>query len=247
MRASFITAAVTAFGLCAGAASASTITVTGITGTWIDVVPASAVTISNSVDNGTSTSSLRWGEAATANGKSGYDFTIVDPGSLDISEEQRQFEIADFTHLNFPVYPPSLESARLEILISLDVDGQATTLSNTFSFTHNETTNDAAQCPGQATPCDDLVTVSGDNMFGGQLMIDGVEYFLQVEGFKATANGPILNFFQTTEGQKNTAGLWVSFKTEQELQASVPLPAGAWLMVSGIGALAVARKRRKAA
>ena len=244
MKHFFLAATATTAIVAATAASAATITVTGITGTWVDVVP-SGVTISNSADNGTDTSSLRWGTPSGQSNQSGYDFTTVAPGSVTLTEEYLQFEIADFTHLNFPISGTSLQSADLQVVLTLDVDGTPFSVSNVFSFAHDETTNNSGNCPSDATPCDDFVSVTGANEFGGSLMIGDVEYFLQVEGFKATSDSSPVHTFRTVEGQTNSAGLWVSFRTERELQA-VPLPAGGFLLLSGVGALAVARKRRKA-
>lgn len=246
MKFSVLAASVAAAALVAGAASAASITVTKVTGSWIDTTPDN-VTISNAVDNGTDISTLRWGTPYNGGPLSGYDFDAIAPGTLTISEENRSFKVADFTHHNFPIYAPSLTAAKLAVEIEFEIDGTSTTLSNVFNFAHNETPNVQNQCPDQTPACDDIVTVSGALSFGGELLVNGTEYFLMAEGFKATADGPILNRFQTIENQSNTAALWVSFRTEQEILEAIPLPAGVWLMLSGLGALGIARKRRKAA
>lgn len=225
MKYSFLAATAAAAVIVATASSAATITVTNITGSWLDVLPTTGIYINNSADNGTYTSSLRWGGNAGANARSGYDFASVAPGSVTLTQELLQFKIADFTHLNFPIQWPWLASADLAVAIDLDIDGTPFSLSNVFHFNHTETSNAAQYCPNDPTPCDDFVAVTGNNEFGGNLMIGDTEYFLQVEGFKVTSDSPILGTYRTIEGRTNTASLWVSFRTEEELQA-VPLPAG---------------------
>ena len=70
---------------------------------------------------------------------SSYDF---DAAATPIDDAASPFYVGDFTHNNNPIYPPSLTSADLMVTITGDIDGTAFSLTSTFTFAHNETTND---------------------------------------------------------------------------------------------------------
>ena len=230
------TAAVVAF---AGAASSATVTIDSITGTWGNVQGG------GSTVNGEGTSSIRWGQPATVNGQSGYDFVAANTPQVN---PLSTFDVGEFTHLNWPIFAPSISGADLTVTVDGDVDGSVFSIGGTYSFSHFETPNGAAACgAGGGNPCADLVTLLGGVSTSAAVNIDGNEYFFNLLGFADLGAGS--SMFLTQEGQTNSAGgLRGAFSITPDEMMPIPLPASMWLMLGGVGVLgAVKRKQRKVA
>ena len=228
MKRFLVIAASAALAMVGSSAIAASITVTDITGTWGNATGA-AVT-------GDGTDTISWGSPATSDGASSYNFEaanvpIVDPGS--------PFVIGDFTHNNFPVFPPSITGADLTVTVEGDIDGQAFSLGGVFQFSHFETPNGANPCAaGGTNPCPDLVTYLGaTGLFGDTIVVDDTEFVLSLTGF---ADGLT---FLTAEGESNSAQLFAEFTADPFL-APIPLPAAGWMLLLGVGGLAAARRKR---
>ncbi|SFU15094.1 THxN family PEP-CTERM protein [Sedimentitalea nanhaiensis] len=231
--------AASAIALLVGAAgaSAATLDISGISAGWSAVDPVSVT-----INNGDPLSTLRWG-GDTGEGQSGYDFTRAATPINNIAEDTA-FLVGNFVHLNNPVFPPSLNSANLDVDITI-VNGPGV-ISSTFSMSHNETTN-SGNCGGDGSviPCDDYITVS--NAPGGTAFsIGNVDYVFQVLGFSTDGGTTILDQFRTQEEQNNPAGLYAKFTATTNVNV-VPLPAAGWLLLAGVGGLAAVRRKKKAA
>lgn len=228
----------TAIAVCAFAvsASAATINVTGITGTWENVQGG------GSSVNGEGTSNLRFGDPATSAGQSGYDFVAQ---AVPFAPASNPFDIGVFSHLNFPVFPPSITGADLRVTVEGDVDGVSFSLGGVYRFDHFETPNVANPCAaggGPVTACPDLVTFLGAvSLFGDTIEVDGENVVLGLEGFAAGTS------FLTAEGQRNDSVLRASFTANPITVDPVPLPAAGWMLLAGLGGLAAMRRRKNQA
>ncbi len=188
-------------------ASAATITISDVTGSFLSPIPVGCCTISN----GPVLSTIRWGSGST---QSGYDFAAVIPPAVALvvpPSPSAWFQLAVFTHLNRTINPPSLSSVGLDVAVDLDVDGTPAPMTFSYVLSHTETPNETP-CPAfhQAgnPPCDDQILIS--TPLSGQVVIGGVTYTLQL-GFQAFAGGPILTEFITKEGADNVANLYGRF------------------------------------
>ena len=213
--------------LSVGAASAATVTVTEVTGTWGN---ATGATVS-----GDGTDTISWGES-TGQGQSSYVFAatgvpVVDPAS--------PFQVGTFTHNNFPIFPPSITGAELTVSVAGNVDGNAFTLGGTYAFAHNETPNTTPCFEGSVSVCDDIVTLVGATQFDGSVIVDGEEYFFELTGFEGGVS------FFTQEGQSNSAALFAGLTTNPVVVNPVPVPAGAVLLGTGIAAFGVWSRKNK--
>lgn len=222
----------TAIAACAFAmsASAASISVTGITGTWGNVIGGTSVA-------GTGTSKLRWGRES--GDRSGYDFMALD---VPFDPVGNPFDIGTFTHQNFPIPAgTSIQGADLTVTVSGTIDSVSFSMGGVYRFDHFETPNEATPCAaggGPATACPDLVTFLGAvSLFGDTIEVNGEQVVLGLVGFTAGTT------FLTAEGLRNDAVLRASFTTDPIL-APVPLPAAGWMLIAGVGGLAAMRRRK---
>jgi hypothetical protein len=235
------TALAAVFAVGVATASAATLKINSVSGVWTNLVanPAGG-TISYDGQN-----KIRWGNPFQQPKQSGYDFTGAAPPAL-IKEEDEDFSLGEFTHLNFPITGTSLISA--DLLVEIVLDGYINPIISTFSFLHDETTNEnkIKDCKYQpsVSRCDDLVKASLNLGKTESFNIGDIEYVFTISGFEVA--GTTFSQFLTEEGKSNSANLIGKFVTKESV-SPVPLPAAAWMLLAGIAGLgAVARKRRSA-
>lgn len=248
MKIAIIALAVTsAFSFQANAAT--TVTLKNIVASWSDSVLSGKGNglKSTTSSNGDGTVSLRWGNGIR-NGDyklSGYDFTPAAKSSDSIvTSLGTQFDLGEFKHLNFPVSGDSLRSVNLNLSYSLFIEADDNSgviqkdLTSVFSFTHLETPNRANDCKDSSNPCPDLVTIA--NATSGRQMFthDGRDYTLFLSGI---GNG--INSFITQENEENSAWLRAKITAENDPLSAVPVPAALPLLLSGMGMLALFRRK----
>jgi hypothetical protein len=169
--------------------------------------------------------------------------------------------LGNFTHFNFPVFPPFLQSVELLISADIKVNGiDQGVHSFVFNFNHDETPNGGppggpftGTCPFP-TPgspngsginmngCADQVTVSS-TQFQQTFTVGGVAYTLDLLGFSQDGGATIANQFQTIENFTNVAGLYADVHTAS---AQVPEPNSLALVgLAMLGVVGFLRRRSK--
>lgn len=184
---------------------------------------------------------ILWGVPQNVN-QSGYTFDPVDGNINPVLGVA--FLLGTFTHLNQPVFAPVLDS--VDYAFSFATNGVPAGLNDTFSFDHDETSNDGNCEPGppgsvpSVSNCDDFVVVSqlGINSL---ITVGGDIYFFNLLGFSTNGGATIKNLFQSVEAGNNSAGLYAMVTLEP---IRVPEPS-LMLLVAG-GALAAIRRRTRA-
>lgn len=240
---------VSALSLSVATADAATLTITNISGSWDSWTGGTAVTTGNVG----STSQLRWG-IPTDGGKSGYDFTPIATPTTETAHTP--FTLGTFTHLNYPIQAgTAITSATLKVVFDFflgDDPGTIYSRSSTFVFDHWETDNAANPCADggtvgagvNANGCGDrVVATTNPSTTETFTIVEGDTthtYVFAVDGFDIGSQ------FWTKENQSNSASLKARFTYESFIQpAPVPLPAAAWMLVAGLGALGAAGRRRR--
>ena len=169
-------------------------------GTWTSVSGGRNVT-------GVGTNEVRWGWPAGSQ-KSGYRFDGETGVTFDPGEE---FSIGTFTHFNHPIYHGTgANGATLQVALHFINPTTSPDPTFTYYFDHEETPNVPNGCPWwqeSSTPCDDRVTFP-NAIAEETFWIDGVEYTLQITGFKKSVSGPIVEHFITEEYKDNSAELY---------------------------------------
>lgn len=208
-----------------------------VTGVWTDVSGGDNVAMNGNT--------LSWGTPLGSDGQSSYVFDGTAPtGPHDAGEI---FDIGMFTHNNYTIgNGTSIDGATLEVTTTGTIYDTASGSSKTFELTsifdfdHNETTNNPrGNCNfGGNKPCPDLVTAFNDILGSETLTLDGMDYLLAITGFEDGTT------FLTKEGDANSTSLQATFISKASV---VPLPAGLPLLVSALGLVGFAARRRRRA
>ncbi len=238
--------------VAATTASAAVLSISSVTGAWESPTGGADVQQAGST--------ITWGDATR---RSGYAF---DAGTADLGphETGQEFALGTFVHNNRPIPIGSgITSAKLRvtfnaILTSAGIQEQVT-LSSLFSFNHLETHNQAALCANgesngsgvNSGGCADRVTAFNNPVASASGRIGDRDYQIDISGFQIA--GAPMNAFWTVENATNTAQLLGTFRLSPvtipggETPTPVPLPAASWLLLSALGGMAVALRRRKTA
>lgn len=256
MRSLVSAAAIAAAAAVAVPASAVTLIIDPISATWSNVLISNPATLEN-IGGGTGNTTIRWGDPATVNGKSGYNFTAAATPinvALVVNGASSLFTLGTFTHINRPVFPPSITGATLTISYGLKLDDGMDVLdlgtkNSVFLFDHDETPNTLDPCPyGGANNqgvningCADRVRVSLDEGASDFFTLNDVDYFLNIFGFQV--GGVTVTEFLTIEDAINPANLRGSIAARGALPV-VPEPATWAMMILGFGMVGMGLRRR---
>ena len=225
----------------AAPASAVTVNLDSITAQWKNPIFSSG-TPNASVDG----NEVSWGLPFEDGPLSSY---VFDPRQDLGVVPENPFLLGTFTHNNFPILLPAIDSVDLELTVIGSIDGVAFEIDPVFGFDHIETPNEAVPCgQGGPNPCADLVTLENQQDLSEVVTVNGEEFTIVVEGFVDTlTEQPALSYL-TTEGQANSAFLRarIDAPLAPPPPAPIPLPAAGFMVLAGLGGLAALRSARRA-
>lgn len=235
-----------AFALCGSAASAAGIFVKSVVGVWdVETVKAERGDPNARVE-GEFTDTITWGESFTGTGgKSGFGFTGTAAGQTFAANTS--FDVGVFTHFNRVIYKTEhVETARLNLTVEAEFDGMVKTFTTSYLFSLWETPNDDDPCANGAANgiadtvnqngCADRVQILENDSLSDEFTHNGRKYEFDLFGFEGGKE------FWTIESLANTTFLKAQFRTS-DILTPIPLPAGAWMLLAGVGALAAVRRR----
>ncbi|MEA5421126.1 choice-of-anchor K domain-containing protein [Spirulina sp. CCNP1310] len=181
-------------------AMAVTFNITDISGTWTGINGDSWYY------SGVGTSSIRWGEAATYSGQSGFNFGAASDTTISSGNN---FILGQLTHLNFPIYGGTgANGASLQL--AMTIDGMVQNFN--YGFTIDETPNtwSLANCPVfqiSTVPCDDKIDFTSPFSLAS-FTKDNNNYTLELLGFSRTVEtfNPVTSFI-TEEYKASSAFL----------------------------------------
>jgi hypothetical protein len=237
--------------LAAPAMAMSTIEIRSLSATWSDAVAAGAGNLFlGFTGNGTNDATVNWGGQVDGGPQSGYRF---ESELLPISEAfsaigSADFKIGEFTHINNPVFAPSIASVVLTLSYNVWLDNvQIGTFNSVYDFTHTETVNapENGQCPfGGANfqgindnGCSDRVQIGLNKGLSQRFDVNGVSYQFEIGGF-SDGHGGVLNEFITREAANNVADLVGNISV-------VPEPASWAMLIAGFGLVGATMRRRR--
>ena len=256
----FALAAAVVVGLgSAGAAVAAVLDVTSVDGRWTGLTPELGQPLANV--QGIGTNAVSWGVPHTSSqtgNQSGYSFVGAAAGQI---ESDKDFNLGTFTHNNFVINAgTSITGAGLGLVVNMVIGGVDRALTAAFNFRHDETANlgeanglcrdgNANGAGNNVNGCADRVTILDNDAQEDAFEGNGFLYILEITGF--IRDGVAFSEFWTAEDKANEAILRARFTLVGPVDpidpppAPVPLPAAGWMVLTGLGALAAARGRRK--
>lgn len=240
------------------ASVAATLDVSDVSGTWTGLLSGNGQTPKNVV--GLNTNSVKWGEVhetSRTGQQSGYSFVGEASGAI---QSDTDFDLGTFTHNNFVINAgTSISGAGLGLVVNMIIGGVTRELTTAFNFRHDETLNygesnglcknGGSNYSGKnANGCADQVKILNNTDDQQAFEVNGFLYILEITGF--IQNGEAFTEFWTTEDAANSASLRARFTTIGPVDpvdppAPVPLPAAGWMVLTGLGALAAVRARRR--
>ncbi|UCV29450.1 retention module-containing protein [Ferribacterium limneticum] len=195
------------------AVDVDTIVINSLQAGWINplFLGGTNQTSQTNTDADSFTDKILWGNPASGSGQSGY--TLVDSTAFvsAVGTEVHSgelFKLADFSHLNWPIYSNSstLDKVTLTMTMNVVINGVSTPINFTVLLDHTETPNDGADPRDIITLPTQDVTVS----------LAGQDYVFRLEGFKNDA-GQIVNTIYTDEQATNPFGIYGSVSTVDPL------------------------------
>lgn len=233
----------------AGAASATTLSISNVTGAWSDVTGTPTRL------NGGGTNAINWGTPFTrVNVQSGYVFNGINGSGIAADTD---FQFGTFTHNNFVIdRGTSITGAKLSVSLDASFDGgPLTRITQVFDFTHEETPNTGACSYGgsnnvgvNVNGCADRVTATVNPTMSDKFIVGGQEITLSLTGF-LVGRTPFSSFL-TVEQRSNQAILLARY-TVKDINppppppSPVPLPASALMLLGALGGLGVVARRRR--
>jgi hypothetical protein len=254
--------------LWAGMAPAASIQILDIESGWSDARTVDVLG-GNAELTYVNPNELRWGRSWTGTGpRSGFRFEQLAEGTTQGANQL--FDVGRFTHMNRVIFQGQhLDQATLNMRLTASFDGRIETIDTAYIFTLLETPNFAQPCANgerngvnsvgrfqaggstlNRSGCADRVQLLQNPTVPRTFTHNGLEYQFELLGF---ASGPE---FWTVEDLDNPILLQARFNVsgtpvvppEPPVEPPpIPLPAGAWFMLAGMGALAIMRRRARRA
>jgi hypothetical protein len=246
-------------------AQASQIKITSIESSWT-VKSMVDLTGGNGNLTGNGTNTVRWGNSFPGHtGRSGFNFQQTAQGTTQRSNTL--FDVGVFTHMNRVIYQNQyLDRAQLNMKVTADFGGQSRTFVTSYMFSLWETPNYAnPRCANgqrnglntRGAPrsggsflnqngCADRVQLLKNDSLMDRFVVNGLTYQFELFGFDSGAQ------FWTIEDLDNSTWLKARFNVSGSPLPPppppppppvVPLPAGAWLLLGGLGGLAFLKRR----
>ena len=247
-----------ALALSTSSALADFLQLENLSASWGPTVGGTSV---NYDGNGTDNPFIAWGTPVITGDSvdhggiigfgSGYELSIpLDPvPDPAVAPDGASFDFGTFTHFNNPISAgTAITSTQLQLIADVTLrspeltDPPVTIVDDatfTFNFEHNETPNVAGNCPEDAIPCDDIVTVTLLNDTSS-VVVDGVEYTLTFLGFRQ--DGVLNEQFISPEGGFSPGVIEAQFTATE-----IPAPATVLLLGTGLLGLSAVQRRKKAA
>ena len=190
------------------------IIVSGLEAGWTDATFVNGESQVNRIDTDADAyiDSVMWGTPASGSGQSGYvlddDDVLSSVGGRQVQAGER-FVIADFSHLNWPVFSNSslLDSVTLNIDMQVAINGVAYPVGFEVLVDHEETPNSGADPR-------DIITLPAQSV---TVNVGGQDYEIRLDGF-VDGNGNVVNVIRTDEQASN------EFSIVGSIVSNDPLP-----------------------